>query len=123
MRCNIDTVRLLPQQSDWPDCECRPVPELACKSAQLRSLYNERGVVFSLQIPDLLSASYWSLDVRLSYSDLNISSFLVNTSGDHSQSYDGNDDIVRLLTDHLSQVNLPSAPVSNSYQPRTVSCG
>ena len=64
---------------------------MVCKDTSLRTAYPVGGgVSFSINIDDILSTSYWEVTVSFTYSNINSSSFLVRTSGQHSLSYDGN---------------------------------
>ena len=61
-----------------------------CKDTSLRTVYPVGGgVSFTLNIADILSTSYWEVVVSFTYTNINSSSFLVRTSGEHSRSYEG----------------------------------
>ena len=61
-----------------------------CKDTSLRTVYPVGGgVSFTLNIADILSTSYWEVVVSFTYTNINSSSFLVRTSGEHSLSYEG----------------------------------
>ena len=47
------------------------------------------GVSFSLNIEEILTTSYWEVTVSLSYTNINSSSFLIQTSGQYSLDYEG----------------------------------
>ena len=84
-------MRLIQQQSNWADCQCREVENVVCKDSSLRTVYPVGGgVSFTINIADILTTSYWELAVSLTYTNINSSSFLIKTSGQHSLSYDGN---------------------------------
>ena len=83
-------MRLIQQQSAWADCECREVESVVCKDTSLRTVYPVGGgVSFTLNIDDILSTSYWEVSLSFTYTNINISSFVVRTSGEHSLSYEG----------------------------------
>ena len=61
-----------------------------CRETSLRTVYPVGGgVSFSLNIEDILSTSYWEVAVSLSYTNINSSSFLIQTSGQYSLDYEG----------------------------------
>ena len=84
-------MRLLQQQSNWAECQCREVEKIVCKDTSLRTVYPQGGgVSFSINIADILSASYWEVTTKLTYANINSSSFNLDSSGQKSLSYDGN---------------------------------
>ena len=70
-------------RSDLPECECSGTVKLHCEEARFSISYsNSRTSSISITVPDILSASKWTVKVLLSFSDLNSSVFDMAASGD-----------------------------------------
>jgi len=92
-------------RSDLPECECSQTVKLDCEEARFYISYSaSQTSSISISVPDLLSASKWTVKVLLSFSDLNSSVFDMAASGDWRL-----DTITGLLTmQHSPQTPLPS---------------
>ena len=70
-------------RSDLPECECSGTVKLDCEEARFSISYStSQTSSISITVPDILSASKWTVKVLLSFSDLNSSVFDMAASGD-----------------------------------------